>query len=175
MLSEVIDWYKKRNKNLMIFKVDFEKAFDSVSWKYLEFILLTLGFGLKWRRWIQACLHSARTSILINGSPSSEFSLYRGLRQGDLLSPFLFILVMEGLHLALKDALHSNLFHGAKVGDSGFGISHFFYADDVVIASDWNYRDMENIIRVLQVVCPLLISVFPSDQICPVLPIGTSW
>ncbi|GJT61640.1 putative RNA-directed DNA polymerase, eukaryota, reverse transcriptase zinc-binding domain protein [Tanacetum coccineum] len=58
---------------------------------------------------------------------------------------------MEGLHLALKDALHSNLFQGAKVGDYGFCISHFFYADDVVIASDWNHRDMENIIRVLQV------------------------
>nr|GEV88765.1 RNA-directed DNA polymerase, eukaryota, reverse transcriptase zinc-binding domain protein [Tanacetum cinerariifolium] len=78
-------------------------------------------------------------SILVNGSPSSIFSLYYGLRQGDPLSLFL-----------LKDALHSNLFHGAKVGYSGFCISSFFYADDVVITSDWNHQDRENIVRVLQ-------------------------
>nr|GEV99465.1 calcineurin B-like protein 4 [Tanacetum cinerariifolium] len=90
MLSEVIEWNKKRNEKLMIFKVDFEKANDSV------------------------CLQSARTSILVNGSPSSKISIKRGLRQGDPLSPFLFILVIEGLHLTLKDALQSNLIHGAK-------------------------------------------------------------
>ncbi|GKB63874.1 putative RNA-directed DNA polymerase, eukaryota, reverse transcriptase zinc-binding domain protein [Tanacetum coccineum] len=151
MLSEVIEWYKKRNEKLMIFKVDFEKAYDSVSCKYLDFILQTLGFGLKWQRWIQVCLQYARMSILVNGSPSSEFSIKRGLRQGDPLSPFLFILVMEGLHLALKDAVQSNLIHGTKVGASNFRISHLFYADDVVIVSDWSPRDMGNIIRVLQV------------------------
>ncbi|GJW64409.1 hypothetical protein Tco_0116293 [Tanacetum coccineum] len=64
----------------------------------------------------KVCLHSARTSILVNGSPSSEFSIKRGLRQRDPLSPFLFILVMEGLHLALKDAVQSYLIHGTKVG-----------------------------------------------------------
>ena len=90
------------------------------------------------------CLHSARASSLVNGSPSSKFSISRGLRQGDPLSPFLFIMVMEGLHLTLKDSVHANLLYGAKAGDSGFCISHFFYADDVVTASDWNHRDMDN-------------------------------
>ncbi|GKE62829.1 hypothetical protein Tco_1513196, partial [Tanacetum coccineum] len=58
---------------------------------------------------------------------------------------------MEGLHLALKDAVQSDLIHGTKVGASNFCISHLFYADDVVIVSDWSPRDMDNIIRVLQV------------------------
>ncbi|GKA69201.1 hypothetical protein Tco_0775265 [Tanacetum coccineum] len=58
----------------------------------------------------------ASTSILINGSPSSEFSLKRGLRQGDPIPLFLFILVMEGLHLALKEAVQTNLIRGATVG-----------------------------------------------------------
>ncbi|GJX17411.1 hypothetical protein Tco_0218243, partial [Tanacetum coccineum] len=57
------------------------------------------------------------------------------------ISPFPFILVMEGLHLALKDAVHANLFHGSKV----FRVSHFFYADDVVIISDWS----SNVISIL--------------------------
>ncbi|GJU36852.1 RNA-directed DNA polymerase, eukaryota, reverse transcriptase zinc-binding domain protein [Tanacetum coccineum] len=94
---------------MLLFKVDFEKAFDSVSWKYLDFILLSLGFGSKWRSWIRACLHSSRASILINGSPISEFSIKRGLRQGDHLSPFLFILVMEGLHCAMSNANSGDL------------------------------------------------------------------
>ncbi|GJZ72826.1 RNA-directed DNA polymerase, eukaryota, reverse transcriptase zinc-binding domain protein [Tanacetum coccineum] len=84
MLSEMIDWYKKRKKKMLIFKVDFEKAFDSVSWKYLDFVLHKLGFGLTWRAWIKACLYSSRTYILVNRSPTSKFSLKRGLRQGGI-------------------------------------------------------------------------------------------
>ncbi|GJU60452.1 putative RNA-directed DNA polymerase, eukaryota, reverse transcriptase zinc-binding domain protein [Tanacetum coccineum] len=151
MLSEVINWYKKRSKKLLIFKVDFEKAFDSVSWKYLDFILGQLGFGDTWRLWIRECLCSARTSILVNGSPTAEFSLKRRLRQGDPLSPFLFILVMEGLHIAINDAIMSQLIKGASVGPFNFKISHFFYADDVIILTDWSSHDMENILRILNV------------------------
>ncbi|GJW96093.1 putative RNA-directed DNA polymerase, eukaryota, reverse transcriptase zinc-binding domain protein [Tanacetum coccineum] len=74
-----------------------------------------------------------------------------GLRQGDPLSPFLFIIVMEGLHLALEDVVSSGLIHGAKVGNSDLYISHLFYANDVVIISEWNKQDMDNIIRILHV------------------------
>nr|GEZ25442.1 hypothetical protein [Tanacetum cinerariifolium] len=76
-----------------------------------------------------------RTSILVNGSPTLEFSLKRGLRQGDPLSPFLFIIVMEGLHMALNDGITSNMFHGVRIG-SNIHLSHLFYADDVIILSD---------------------------------------
>nr|GEZ89259.1 reverse transcriptase domain, reverse transcriptase zinc-binding domain protein [Tanacetum cinerariifolium] len=136
---------------MLIFKVDFEKAFDSVSWKYLEFILDSLSFGSKWRSWIRACLHSSRASILINGSPTFEFSIKRGLRQGDLLSPFLFILVMEGLRCSMSNAVNSGLIRGIKLGSSGIVLSHLFYTDDVIITTDWNPHDIYNIIRVLHV------------------------
>ncbi|GKF72611.1 RNA-directed DNA polymerase, eukaryota, reverse transcriptase zinc-binding domain protein [Tanacetum coccineum] len=76
------------------------KAFDS------------FGFGNKWCSWIKACLNSSRASILINGSPTSEFSIKRGLRQGDPLSYFLFILVMEGLHNAFEEAVGNGLITG---------------------------------------------------------------
>ncbi|GKD95980.1 RNA-directed DNA polymerase, eukaryota, reverse transcriptase zinc-binding domain protein [Tanacetum coccineum] len=82
---EIIEWHKKRNKQLLIFKVDFEKAFDSISWKYLDHILDSLGFGYTWRSWIKSCLSSLRASILVNGSPTSEFFINHGLRQGDPL------------------------------------------------------------------------------------------
>ncbi|GJS46284.1 putative RNA-directed DNA polymerase, eukaryota, reverse transcriptase zinc-binding domain protein [Tanacetum coccineum] len=102
---EIMAWYKKHNQKLRMFKVNFEKAYDTVSWKFLDHMLSVLGFGTNWRSWIQSCLHSSKSSILVNGSPTSEFLIKRGLRQGDPLSPFLFIIVMEGLHIALQNAV----------------------------------------------------------------------
>ncbi|GJZ38825.1 putative RNA-directed DNA polymerase, eukaryota, reverse transcriptase zinc-binding domain protein [Tanacetum coccineum] len=151
ILSEVINWYKKWKKKMMLFKVDFEKAFDSVSWRFLDYIMDKLGFSSQWRSWIKAGLIYYRASILVNGSPASEFSLKRGLRQGDPLSPFRFIIVMEGLNIMLKDGLAANLFRGIKIGSSSVHISHLFYAYDVIIFSKWNQSDMDNIIRILDV------------------------
>ncbi|GJV42590.1 putative RNA-directed DNA polymerase, eukaryota, reverse transcriptase zinc-binding domain protein [Tanacetum coccineum] len=136
---------------MMVFKVDFEKAFDFVSWRFLHYVLNKLGFGIRWRNWIKVGLASARTSILINRNPTLEFSLKRGLRQGDPLSPFLFIIVMEGLHIALNDDLAANMFHGVKIGPPGMHLSRLFYADDVIILSEWNLNAMENIIRILNI------------------------
>ncbi|GKB15680.1 putative RNA-directed DNA polymerase, eukaryota, reverse transcriptase zinc-binding domain protein, partial [Tanacetum coccineum] len=127
------------------------KAFDSVSWSFLDHVMDNLGFSSKWRRWIKSGLVSSRASILVNGSPTSEFSLKRGLRQGDPLSPFLFIIIMEGLHIAFKDGLSSNMFRGVNVGSPGIRLSHLFYADDVIIFSDWNQHHMDNIIHILNI------------------------
>ncbi|GKB02349.1 putative RNA-directed DNA polymerase, eukaryota, reverse transcriptase zinc-binding domain protein [Tanacetum coccineum] len=151
ILSVAIDWYKKRKKKMILFKVDFEKAFDSVSSRFLDHVLEKLGFSVKWHDWIKAGLVSAETSILLNGSPTPYFSLKRGLRQGDPLSYFLFIIVMEGLHVALMDGLVANMFRGVKVGSSDIPLSHLFYADDVIIIFDKNQNDMGNIIRILNV------------------------
>ncbi|GJU75640.1 putative RNA-directed DNA polymerase, eukaryota, reverse transcriptase zinc-binding domain protein [Tanacetum coccineum] len=151
LILKVIKWFKKRRKKMLIFKLDFEKAFESVSWKSLDFILHSLGFGNKWRSWISACLHSSRAFVLVNGNPILKFSIKRGLRQGDPLSPFLFILVMEGLHCALSTVVSSNLIHGINLGSPDLTISHLFYANDVIITIEWNLGDLDNIIRVLHV------------------------
>ncbi|GKA05456.1 putative RNA-directed DNA polymerase, eukaryota, reverse transcriptase zinc-binding domain protein [Tanacetum coccineum] len=136
---------------MLLFKVDFEKAFDTVSWKYLDFMLHSLDFGLTWRSWIKAYLESSRTSVLINGSPTSEFNVRRGLRQGDPLSPFLFIIIMEGLHVAISDSTRQGLIRGIKVGSSNITLNHLFFANDVVITTEWSQHDMDNIIRILHV------------------------
>ncbi|GKB48040.1 RNA-directed DNA polymerase, eukaryota, reverse transcriptase zinc-binding domain protein [Tanacetum coccineum] len=134
ILSEIVEWFKKK---LLIFKVDFEKTFDSMSWKYLDFVLFNLGFVSKWRSWIRACLSLSRASILVNGSPTSEFSINRSLRQGDPLSSFLFILVIEGLHNALSTIVSSGLIIGVKFGSLELTISHLFYVDDTSISLLW--------------------------------------
>ncbi|GKE05238.1 RNA-directed DNA polymerase, eukaryota, partial [Tanacetum coccineum] len=79
ILNEIIHWCKAKKKQSMIFKVDFEKAFDSVRWDFLDDILEKFGFGMRWRDWIQRCLKSSRGSILVNGIPASEFQFHKGI------------------------------------------------------------------------------------------------
>nr|GFA87559.1 RNA-directed DNA polymerase, eukaryota, reverse transcriptase zinc-binding domain protein [Tanacetum cinerariifolium] len=73
-------------------------------------VMRFMRFNNTWIKWISGCLFSATSSILINGSPTCEFNINRGLRQGDPLSPFLFIIAMEGLHVALEDDIASGLY-----------------------------------------------------------------
>ena len=77
--NEVVDEAKKGQKPCIVFKVDYEKAYDSVAWDFLLYMLRRMDFGLKWIRWIEGCLKSASISVLVNGSPSHEFIPQRGL------------------------------------------------------------------------------------------------
>ncbi|GJR94426.1 RNA-directed DNA polymerase, eukaryota [Tanacetum coccineum] len=90
-----------------------------------------IGFGAKWRSWIRGSLSSGKASILVNGSPTSEFHLHRGLKQGDPLAPFLFLLIMEALHLSFSQAVEAGIFTSIKI-DPTITLSHLFYADDAV-------------------------------------------
>ncbi|GKD58541.1 RNA-directed DNA polymerase, eukaryota, reverse transcriptase zinc-binding domain protein, partial [Tanacetum coccineum] len=133
MVNEIISWAKKKNESLFIFKVDFEKAFDLLDWKFLDNIMRQMGFSTKWRSWIQGCLNSAYSSVIVNGSPTKEFKIQKGLRLGDPLSPFLFIIAIEALYVTFQEAKSKNLFHGIKVGSIGVDVSLLQFADDALI------------------------------------------
>ncbi|GJX84645.1 putative RNA-directed DNA polymerase, eukaryota, reverse transcriptase zinc-binding domain protein [Tanacetum coccineum] len=150
MLNEIVGWSKAKKRQLMVFKVDFEKAYDSVSWDYLFEVIGFMGFGDRWCSWIRGLLCSAKALVLVNGSPTEEFIVRRGLRQGDQLSPFLFILIMEGLHIAFKRAKELNAFTGFRIGGGGTEVSHFFYADDAVFLCDWSLENVRRILRILR-------------------------
>ncbi|GKA71148.1 RNA-directed DNA polymerase, eukaryota [Tanacetum coccineum] len=82
ILNELLSWCKSKKFKAMIFKVDFEKAFDSVRWDFFDDVLKSFGFGNKWRGWINGCLNFAMGLILVNGCPTFEFQFYKGLKQG---------------------------------------------------------------------------------------------
>lgn len=123
ILNEALDEAKKNKISRVFIKVDFAKAFDSVEWKYLDNIMLGLNFCAKWRLWIRGCFESATASVLVNGSPSGDFPLKRGLRQGDPLSPFLFLLAAEGLSLLTHKACELGLLQPALIGKDKVPIS----------------------------------------------------
>nr|GEU50172.1 RNA-directed DNA polymerase, eukaryota [Tanacetum cinerariifolium] len=131
------------------FKVNFEKAYDSVRWDYLDDVLKKFGFGDKWCGWIRSCLYSSKGSVIVNGSPTKEFHFHRGLKQGDPLSPFLFLLIMERLHISVQRVVDVDMLRGINIGPS-LQLSHLFYADDAIFMGHWSDSNIDTIIYALE-------------------------
>ncbi|GJS94540.1 RNA-directed DNA polymerase, eukaryota [Tanacetum coccineum] len=153
---KLLNGIRKGKKKGLVFKVDFDKAYDFVSWDYILNVMVCMGFPAKWLNWIKGCRSSSRASILVNGSPTKEFSLERGLQHGDPLSPFLFIIAMEGIHVAMDTAMDHGLFRGMSIGLNEYRLSHLLYADDVIFLGEWDENNIKNLITILN--CFYLVS-----------------
>jgi hypothetical protein len=140
---------KRGRGGLMALKLDMEKAFDRMEWSFLFRILKSLGFHSKWIRMIEQCISTVSFSILLDGSPFGRFFPQRGLRQGDPLSPFLFILGLEVLsRLIIKEELAGNI-HGIKISWHSPSVSHLLYADDLMVFSRANSSEASSILNCL--------------------------
>ncbi|KAM2902960.1 hypothetical protein COP2_002826 [Malus domestica] len=80
--NEVVEEVRQKKEDGLVLKIDFEKAYDHVEWRFLDEVLQRKSFGNKWRKWMQGCLSSANFSVLINRRPRGKFQASRGLRQG---------------------------------------------------------------------------------------------
>ena len=124
--NEVIDFWHKRNEKGLICKLDIEKAYDSINWNFFMKGLFKMGFGSRWMEWIWWCISTAKFSVMINGVPVGFFSNSKGLRQGDLLSPYLFVLGMEVLSNLIRRAVDGGFLSGCRIrGERGRGDDSF--------------------------------------------------
>jgi len=175
--NEIVDDTRKRRKELLLFKVDFEKAYDSIDWGYLDEVIRKMGFPTLWQKWINQCIGMATASVLVNESPTDEFPLERGLRQGDPLSPFLFLLVVEGFNVLMKAMSSNHLFNGYSVGSSNpVVVSHLQFADDTLILGEksWaNVRTMWAVLMLFEALSSLEVN-FSKSQLVGVI-VSDSW
>ncbi|GKC70984.1 RNA-directed DNA polymerase, eukaryota [Tanacetum coccineum] len=118
ILNEVLAWCKRKRKQALVFKVDFAKAYDSVRWDFLLDVFKPL------------------------------FPIFSGLKQGDPLAPFLFILVMESLHLSVRDLFTNGYYKGFNYCTTS--LSHLFYADDAVFIGEWSSENLDNLLMILR-------------------------
>jgi hypothetical protein len=131
-------------------------------------MLRRCGFCDKWVGWMRACTFAGNLSVLVNGSPTGEINIQRGLKQGDPLAPFLFLLVVEGLSGVMKKAVDSGIFKGFSVGRIPVVVSHLQYADDTLCigeASVENLWALKAILRGFEMASGLKVNFWKSGLI----------
>jgi hypothetical protein len=141
---ELVQCCHKRRVPTLAIKLDFAKAFDTVNWDALDTVLQARGFSTVWRRWMQHILQSSRSAVLVNGCPGPWMDCRRGLRQGDPMSPYLFILVADLLQVLIRK---TGLIRHPVLEDSSCPVLQ--YAEDTLLIIRGELADAQNLRMIL--------------------------
>ena len=126
----------------MVTKIDLSKAFNKVSWFFLRIIRIQLGLCVSFTSWVMSCISIVSYHVLLNKLATHFFTLGRELRQGFPLSPFLFLLVVQGLGRLIKKARHEGYFKGIKFYNTYF-LTHLPFLDDILVFNAQEYQDIK--------------------------------
>ncbi|KAA3460765.1 reverse transcriptase [Gossypium australe] len=129
------------------------KAYDRVEWNFIKEVMNKMGFARKWIDLIMKCITTVSYTVLINGSRGRIFNPYRGLRQGDPLSPFRFLICSEGLSALMRTAKKNGLIRGARASRRGPAISYLLFADDCMMfgeATEKGAQVLKNLLHVYE-------------------------
>ncbi|KAK2394877.1 hypothetical protein QL285_056661 [Trifolium repens] len=150
---EVIHVLKRRTRGMkgeLALKIDISKAYDKADWEFMRGMLERLGFSEKWVHWMILCLSSVNYSVLVNFEKVVPICPCRGLRQGDPLSPYLFILVTEGLTALIKKSLASGDLHGVQICRGAPVVSHLLFADDCFLFCRSSVAETTQMMKILK-------------------------
>lgn len=141
---------KKGKKGMMAIKLYMEKAYDRLEWDFIQEALKATSFPPKITKLIMACISTVTYQFLVNGKPSRSFKHRRGIRQGDPISPYIFILCANILSGLLHNESSANLIHGLLVARNAPKITHIFFADDNILCPRANLKADGSILQTLQ-------------------------
>ena len=144
LIYDLISYLYRENKPALLLCLDFEKAFDSVDWKFMFKVLRAFGFGPDICQWISTFYKDIKSSVTVNGQLSQWFAIQRGCRQGDPISPYLFILCVEILAIMIRQNKHIK---GIFIGETEYKISQ--YADDTEITLEGDKNSFEETVKTI--------------------------
>ncbi|CAA7037520.1 unnamed protein product [Microthlaspi erraticum] len=134
----------------MAIKTDIRKAYDRVEWNFLEEVMRKMGFSEVWIRWIMTCVRSVTFSIIINGSDYGHVQPTRGIRQGDPLSPYLFLFCAETLSQMLRQTEARKEFQGMTLTKHCPSVSHLLFVYDSLFFCNATHEDSTRMAKILQ-------------------------
>ena len=120
-------------KGYMAIKIDMSKAYDRVEWGILEAVMGKMGFAPNWIKLVMMCVTSVHYAVLVNGTSSGRILPTRGIRQGDPISPYLFLICTEALSLLLPKADREGEIGGVLTSRRGLRLNHLFFANDSLL------------------------------------------
>jgi hypothetical protein len=130
-------------------KLDMSKAYDRVEWDFLEAAMGKLGFADRWINLVMTCVRTVTYKVVVNGNPVGLIKPSRGIRQGDPISPYLFILCAEALSNLLIKAEKRGVIFGVPTSPRGSRLSHLFFADDSLLFCKANSVEWRQLLRIL--------------------------
>ena len=141
--------HNSRKSSFMALKLDMSKAYNRVEWSFLRDIMNQMGFNDRWVALVMECVTTVSYSLLVNGEPQGNIKPSRCIRQGNPLSPYLFLLCSEGLHRLIQRAESLGEIKGVSICRNGPKLTHLLFADDSLLFCRATKEDCQKVLEIL--------------------------